>query len=336
MKKLSIIVAVALLLVLAGAMPVAAQAPDEVWVCPTGDCGHGADGFNSVQAAIDAVAENGTVSVYPGTYYTGISKTGVDPATGGSGGNSFIIFVGKAGVKIRGVDASGDPVASYDSVAANIVATEAAPSFGSSTLFVQADDVEIVGLEITAHESSANKTIEVIGDNVRIAHCKINTFGAGAIYINDFRFNETTSTSHVQSYLIDGNYLNSGAIALASGAGYSGSVDNRIIRNNLIKDLALSAYDLYGIGFRGANSEVAWYVYPVGAAQITGNRFENGKPRGYVYADGEGYASLDWNAILAGNTFDRAVVVYEDGTTDVRADSLVTGAPNRRRIGTSI
>jgi hypothetical protein len=40
----------------------------EVWVCPSGDCGHPGAGLNSIQAAINAVEPGGTVNVLPGTY----------------------------------------------------------------------------------------------------------------------------------------------------------------------------------------------------------------------------------------------------------------------------
>lgn len=291
--------------------------------------------YETLQAAINDAGTSDTIKVYPGVYNTGISITNVNPVTGGAGGNSFIVFVNKEGLTIEGVDEDGNPITNYNDVMTNIIATAAAPTFGSSTIFVQADNVTITGLGITAHEPSANKTIEVVGDNVKIANCKINAFGVGAIYLDDNRFDAASSTSHLQSYLIEGNYMN-GSIAITSGAGHSGPVENRIIRNNLIKDLALSQYDMYGIGFRGSNSNVAWYVYPVGAAIITGNRFENGKPRGYVMADGEGYADLDWASILQNNTFDKAVVVYDGTTGNIRADSNVASSPNRKRIGTSI
>ncbi|MEK9135624.1 MAG: NosD domain-containing protein, partial [Bacteroidota bacterium] len=42
--------------------------PPEVWVCPSGNCGHGSLGYNSIQVAVDAVSAGGTVHVAAGTY----------------------------------------------------------------------------------------------------------------------------------------------------------------------------------------------------------------------------------------------------------------------------
>lgn len=47
---------------------VAAPGDSEVWVCPTGDCGHPGVAHNTIQAGVDAVDSGGTVHVAAGTY----------------------------------------------------------------------------------------------------------------------------------------------------------------------------------------------------------------------------------------------------------------------------
>jgi nitrous oxidase accessory protein len=47
--------------------------PSEVWVCPTGDCGHSDLYYNTVQAGITAVASGGIVHVKDGTYNQAIT-----------------------------------------------------------------------------------------------------------------------------------------------------------------------------------------------------------------------------------------------------------------------
>jgi len=61
----------ALVLSLALVAPVGSRVnadPSEVWVCPTGDCGHPGAEYDNIQDGIDAVAQPGTVHVAAGTY----------------------------------------------------------------------------------------------------------------------------------------------------------------------------------------------------------------------------------------------------------------------------
>ncbi len=44
---------------------------DEIWVCPTGDCGHPGAQFATIQGAIDAASVGATINVEPGTYVEG-------------------------------------------------------------------------------------------------------------------------------------------------------------------------------------------------------------------------------------------------------------------------
>ena len=65
---LALVLSLAVVAVPAGSR--VSAAPSEVWVCPTGDCGHPGAQYDSIQDGIDAVSAPGTVHVAAGTYYT--------------------------------------------------------------------------------------------------------------------------------------------------------------------------------------------------------------------------------------------------------------------------
>ena len=285
----------------------------------------GSDAFNAIQPAIDAAASNATVSIYPGSYPTGISKTNVDPKTGGSGGNSFILFANKPGLTLRGVNPASAPITNAADVAAFITATAVAPTFGASTLFIQADGVTVQGLSFGPMPDNANKTIEIWGNNFTLRHSQVDGGDGGStLYFNEDK---------VTGYIVDGNQLNAG-IAIASGAGSTGDRASRQIINNQITST------FYGVGFRGENiTVVPWYAKPVGGAVIEGNTF-SGSPYGHVYADGN-YTETDlhWTEILDRNTFDKTVVTLNASGSIANNPWSYNGGyfrPNLRRIGSVI
>ncbi len=135
--------------------------------------------------------------------------------TGGAGSNDFNIFVGKP-LTIEGVDASGDPITDYDDVAAYVIPKRDTGGGHTDTIFVQADDVTITGLDVTGW-TGANyenqKTLESIGDNLTVKYNQLHGVdGAAALYMYDARFDPDTDTSHVQSYLIEANLLDGGGL----------------------------------------------------------------------------------------------------------------------------
>ena len=292
--------------------------------------------YPTIQAAINAAANGDTINVYPGTYSSDVAN-GFDPTTGGSGSNDFNIFVNKS-VTIRGVDGSGNPITNVNSLSAFVVAQRDLPTFGADAFFVQADNVTISGLDITGYNDLSlynNKTVEVAGDNFTLKNCNVHGLDqAAAVYMSDWHFNSGTNTSYIQSYHLSGNIIDAGGpdangLRIASGAGWSGSVLNRVISGNTFTD----AID--NIAFVGPGAE-AWDLYPVGAATITGNAFNTAARRHViawgVYQSNLGYANLDWQGILTNNTFDAGVVPWTP-TNDVRTwDNPTYGFYNVRGI----
>lgn len=298
---------------------------------PAGTHVFGTDAFASIQAGIDAAGAGDIVNVFPGSYNeTAGGRTLYDL----SGPYQFGLFFGadKPGLVVRGVDAAANPITDWSAVAASVV-TNATNSFGYSGFFVEADGVTISGLRILPNLPYDNKTIEVIGDAVTVSHCVLDIPEGGSIYLNDWRYDEGTNTSHLQSYTISGNRMLYGAsVDLASGAGFSGPVSGRQITGNSF-DGGTSYWAL--VSFNGSNTGVPWFLYSVGGAIITGNSFASAEQM--IRARGTyDNAQFDWASYWNGNTFDRAACVGPTPPGDLRTYSYVSGPYTMndvRRIG---
>ena len=183
--------------------------------------------ITTIQAGVDAATAGQTVCVYPGIYNHD-QATNRDPNTGLTGTNDFNIFVGHlaTGVTIQGVDASGNAITAapegVPSTAAPIIqAAGVFPDFGSSNVFIQADNVTLRGFEIDGDPNFIAKSVELVGNGDTITDDAFtpSTVYSGAgdlapsvlhggtgIYISDFRFNPTAGgTSTVQSYTFTNN-----------------------------------------------------------------------------------------------------------------------------------
>ena len=314
--------------------PVGAAASCDVNV----DVGGGHGPITTIQAGIDAATAGQTVCVYPGLYNTD-HATARNPNTGGPGTNDFNIFVGhnQTGVTIQGVDTSGNAITTapegVPSTAAPVI--EAAgiyPVFGSSNIFIQADNVTLRGFEINGDPNFIAKSVEIDGngDTVTDDAFTPSTVYSGAgdlapsifhggtgIYISDFNFVTGSNTSTVQSYTFTDNTFDGGqkgaGIYIASGAGWTGPASGRVISGNKFS----STDD--AIDFAGPTPNIAWLLYPVGAATITGNTFANTSNRHVLVwgsgGPGVGYASPDWCGIMSSNTFDAGSFTWQGSTT---------------------
>ncbi|HUS82321.1 MAG TPA: right-handed parallel beta-helix repeat-containing protein [Dehalococcoidia bacterium] len=270
--------------------------------------------FATIQEAIDTVTPGGTVDVYPGTYDQDEANDR-DPVNGGAGSDDFNIFVDKA-LTIQGVNDSGTPITDYADVAAYVIPKRDTGGGHTDTIFVQADDVTITGLDVTGWTGvnyENQKTLESVGDNLTVKYNQLHGVdGAAALYLYDPRFDAEAGTSHVQSYLIEANLIDGGGIwpsgiRISSGAGWSGPVSERVIKDNDFED------NCDGIAFVGPQAD-PWDVYPVGAATITGNSFSRSDRRHVIawgqYLGGPGYGDLDWQATVDNNTFDKAAITW--------------------------
>jgi hypothetical protein len=284
--------------------------------------------FSRIQDAIDAASAGDTIDVYPGTYDQDEANDR-DLYNGGAGTTDLNIFVDKS-LTIQGVDEDGNPITAANDVQAFVVPERDTPISNLCTIFIQADNVNISGLDVTNYaDPDCNfKTISVIGDNVTIRDCKLHAYDqVSCIYMYDPRYDDDTDTSYIQSYTFEDNYLDMGnewpsGVRISSGPGWSGSVANRIVSGNTFN------LGSYGIEFVGPGGD-SWDVYPVGAATITDNSF-SGQDKGSVvawgkYKDAVGYGDLDWDAIFNGNSFDKSVIVKNPGN-EVRYYNTSSGS----------
>jgi uncharacterized repeat protein (TIGR01451 family) len=288
-----------------------------------------------IQPAIDLVEAGKTIYIYPGTY----NETAVDRYVYGSNvPHQFGLFIAdnKDGIRLIGVDNDGSTIENYSEVQATIN-TNATNKFGYSGIFIEADNVTIQGLRIGPNTPSDNKTIEVIGDNFTLKHSHIAVPDGGSVYINDWRFDNRNQVSHVKSYFIEDNWFQFGSsVDIASGAGYSGNIENRRIFRN--KFTGGQSVNWALISFNGSG-EVGWYIYPIGGAIVRDNEFSGSTQ--YIRArNSYDNSQFDWKAFWEENTFDKAVVTLADvASFDLRAYAYTSGSynfTNVRRIGSTI
>lgn len=290
----------------------------------------------SIQAAIDAVSPLGTVRVRPGDY-TEIAANRT--LQSGSGPHTFGLFVpaAKFGITLQGVNSGNSPIGYWASVVATIY-TSATNTPGPSGIFVEGDNVSIVGLRIGENAPARNRTIEVIGDGFTLRDAEVSD-PAGRVYIHDPRYNSGSGTAHVVRYLINGNLFSNGAgVEVANGAGASGATSDRAITNNIF----VQPGEQPSVVFTGPGTGLPGYNHPIGGANIGGNSFNNtAKPHGvHIRARGSyDNSNFDWRSYWESNNYNRAVIAGAAPPVNVRAVNLVDGPflfDNTREIHTSI
>ena len=203
-----------------------------------------------------------------------------------------------------------------------------------SDVYVSGDNVTMTGLELQAPSpmpDDFNKELEVIGNAFTLENSIIDNQNTGgtALYIDDPR--STLTTSHVQSFTIEDNEINKGEITISDGVGLQGPASGRLIEGNLIHNVT----DFAGISIMGQGVR-PWAVNPVGSLTITGNTLENNLVQIIARGVEGSYSDPNWQALLADNTFDKAVIALTpSGDAEVSTDQPLSDDP-AQMIGTSV
>jgi len=79
----------------------------ELWVCPSGDCGHPGAAYNTIQGAIDAIPVGGIIHVLPGTYNEAITLNKPNITVQSTDGADDTIIHVPDGTRTNGVLFSG-------------------------------------------------------------------------------------------------------------------------------------------------------------------------------------------------------------------------------------
>jgi len=266
----------------------------------------------SIMKAVDTASSGDAVNIAPGNY-TEIARNRTIPGVGGT--YDLGLYLNKDNLTLRGIDASGNPIASADQVQAWITA-------GASTNFgmnhgVGANNVTIQGLGFKPYAPSPNKTIEIAGDNFTFRNSVVDNRtadgGAGALY-----FGELDANHQIERLTVSGSIFYDGSVSLANGVGvaadghtYQAAAD-RVLANNAF--IGSSNYTFGGLLLSGKMDEVPWRPLPIGAAIVTGNSFSGFDESVLVRGEQQG---VDLRAVMRDNLFDHAVLVT-DASGNVR------------------
>lgn len=232
--------------------------------------------YNSIKAAVDAVAIGGTVKIYPGAYNVTADSSN--------------LVISKNNIKIVGCDVNGNPYTSAVLARNGAKLMSSAAANGAwllqSTLIIQGDNVTIEGLYVEPSPVEPNKTIEVLGNNVNIKNTYIN----GNLYFNG------QDAGSLDTFNIKNNTI-IGGISITAGTGTIGNASARLIENNTI-----DTTETYGISFTGI-VPTGWTNTKVGPASIKNNKFLGTNT--YVRVLGEVIDVIDLEAIKTDNTFEK-------------------------------
>ncbi|MDB5238106.1 MAG: exported protein of unknown function [Candidatus Kaiserbacteria bacterium] len=224
----------------------------------------GVDAFTTLEAAVKAVAANGTVKVYPGNY--NLVK---DDTTVLEGQTGWYLALTKNGVTLQGVDAAGTPITDAANVAANIYSTQPTANGAWATqnlITVFADNVTIKGLRVM-NKLSPNKGIEVLGNNFtaqynEFAPIPVSILPSAANYSdpdgstgNDISkygsgvyFNNNSATAARTGTVTNNLFTNSGVTFDSFGSNWTVAVNNNTFTGNKIWSDATGATYYSAIG----------------------------------------------------------------------------------------
>lgn len=304
---------------------VSAQAPNEVWVdddYPAEEDTDGDEYFRTIQAAINAVAENGIVHVAEGIYDEQViidkpltlegqgDTTIIKPSTAdsftlfsrkyGGSDNTAAIVVANANATIKNLKIDGSEISSVPSEATMFVGILYRGVNGTI------DSVTVDGINIAngnaIYISSMGKE-----SNVEIKGCTISNF-----YKNGITANYEGLTVNIH----DNNIIGSGPIDVAQngiqvGFGATGSV-----MRNTVSDIAYTGTDYEAVGIlfvdssgtatdntvtncqAGIVAQAGWYPPVTCDVTIENNTIDATGLTGLSYIAGTGAVTWDENAII--------------------------------------
>lgn len=310
--------------------------PSEVWVCPTGSCGHLGVDYSTIQGGINAVASGGTVHVEAGTYNEGITlnKLNVTVKSVSGAASTFIdvpvasLTTGVTIVKDMGtVTFEGFTVQNFteSGIIQGMSQSSGTTAIIKNNVVTPASNYLRNGIQVTGNgsivegntvnsarltEDWASTGISVTnGSNIRV---KNNVINGGATGVDSGIAILNYNVGSVSDITIEGNTIRnaSEAVSIQGGPDTVGKVVSGVsILNNDFVDCE----DGLGIG----------YVNLQGATVFEGN--ELGLTGNYIAIYGEGYpawgypgasvsgtidASPNWYGSVAGPEFTR---FYDDG-----------------------
>jgi hypothetical protein len=171
MRRAAFVMVFVALVVALGATPSSAGT-SEVWVCPSGDCGHPGQSYNSIQAGITAVDSGGTVHVAAGTYPVASTIVVNQPVT------------------IRGPQAGVDPRPSMNTTRTPGGAGEAivdGQNAVDTVLRIAADDVVLDGLEVKNGTGDVifGSDSDPVKNRPKVRYCIVHHSGDEAIQIKE-------------------------------------------------------------------------------------------------------------------------------------------------------
>ncbi|HEX8919131.1 MAG TPA: chitobiase/beta-hexosaminidase C-terminal domain-containing protein, partial [Chloroflexota bacterium] len=324
--------------------------PPVVYVSPTGSDSN--DGsvtrpFATIGKAMLAVADAGTVKVYPGDY--DIAR---DNMTNEGGQTGWYLPITRDGITLEGVTADGQVITDPANVAANIFSTQASVNGAWSSqdlIAVFSNNVTIQGLGIM-NKLSPNKGIEVMGNNFKaqydlFAPIPLRILPTAADYTDP----DGSQHNNISNYGSGVYFNNNGATAARTGTVANNIFDNSGVTfdsfgNNWTMSVSHNVFDgnkTWDDSYYSAVGATTWANQPdfTGSTiTVTDNSFLNmasGQPLLKIKSGmtGSFNASRNWWGTAGGPG--SGTIVENGGTittapwySDAKMSTLVTGVPS--------